>query len=502
MGPISEQRYDAVAYVGGAFAQTHPDALAAFGTLCGLDPAPVQAARILEFGCGDGGNLIPLAYAMPGARFLGFDLSRNAIARGQAMVDALGLANIELRHQDVMEFDPAEGPFDYAIAHGLYSWVPENVRERLLALCRAVLAPHGVAFISYNALPGGYLIEMMRQMMLHHAGAIEDKSRQVAAARAFADELVRLSAPKTAEQFILLNEANVLRNKPDHLLVHDELAPIVHREWKWSFAAATRRHGLRVIGEAGWSPVQERSARPEMRAWLDGLSPDPDIQAQYQDFLTLRRFREDILCRDDAPATCAPEAARLMRVRFRSSLGPAASEPDLTPGVAVEFKSDFGAALAIDGALTKAALVQLGRAYPASLSFNELFERVSVHATSAPDQERERLAQFLFLTIEPRLVEITTFDPPFARRDTDRPLASRVARLQREAGPRVTNLLHQPGEFAGERSARLLALLDGTRDRATLARALDQSEEAMERELAFLHRNGFLVEAGREPEGR
>jgi methyltransferase-like protein len=313
--------------------------------------------------------------------------------------------------------------------------------------------------------------------------------------------LARLSPEKTAEQFILMNEANVLRSKPDHLLIHDELSPVVHREWKWSFAAAARRHGLRVIGEAGWSPVQERSVRPEMQNWLEGLSPDPDVRAQCQDFLTLRRFREDILCRDDAPPTHAPTAARLMRVRFRSSLS-AASEPNLAPGVAVEFRSDFGAALSIDGALTKAALLELGRAYPRSLSFDELFERVRAHATSAPDQERARLAQFLFLTIEPRLVEITTFDPPFARRDADHPLASKVARLQRQNGPRVTNLMHLPGEFAGERSARLLALLDGTRDRTALARELDQSEEAMERELAFLHRNGFLVDGGGEPERR
>jgi SAM-dependent methyltransferase len=492
-----ERRVDAHPYLGNAFAETHPDRLAALGLLCGLSPAPVGNARILEFGCGDGGNLIPLAYAMPQARFLGVDFSGAAISRGRGVIDCLALANIELRRQDILEFDPAQGPFDYVIAHGVYSWAPENVRERLLALCRQLLAPQGLAFVSYNALPGGFLAGMMREMLLYHVRDIADPAAQVPAARALVDALAQLSPEGTPERSLFGDEARKLQRKPHDLVVHDDLWPVAHREWKWSFAAAARRHGLRVFAEAIWSAVREQGPTPQVRQWLDGLSSDPDMREQYRDFLMLRRLREDILCRDDAPATHAPRPACVERLRLRAAIRATQPEPDLAAGVPVEFKSDAGATLRVDGAMTKAALVELGRAYPRSLGFPELFDRVE-RAVRAPEgstaqARRERLAGLLYRFLDHRLVEITTFDSPLLRPAGERPTASRLARLQRERGPTITSLAHVRVDFAGERGAAWLAALDGTRDRAALMRDLATDREELESQLAHFHRIGLLV---------
>ena len=60
------------------------------------------------------------------------------------MRDALGLTNVRLEHLDLMDLGAEFGQFDYIVAHGLYSWVPEPVRERLLEICRRNLAPGGV----------------------------------------------------------------------------------------------------------------------------------------------------------------------------------------------------------------------------------------------------------------------------------------------------------------------------------------------------------------------
>ena len=79
--------YDELPYPGSAFAQTHPDRLATLATLFGMTPAPVERCRVLELGCGDGGNLIPMAFALPESRFTGVDLATTAIARGQQLID-------------------------------------------------------------------------------------------------------------------------------------------------------------------------------------------------------------------------------------------------------------------------------------------------------------------------------------------------------------------------------------------------------------------------------
>src|SRR5579875_2980319 len=95
--------------------------------LHGLSPAPIESCRVLEIGCSEGGNLIPMAYAIPGAEFTGFDLAGQPIARGQERIRALGLGNIRLFQADLVTADTGPdrgglGDFDYIVAHGLYSW--------------------------------------------------------------------------------------------------------------------------------------------------------------------------------------------------------------------------------------------------------------------------------------------------------------------------------------------------------------------------------------------
>ncbi len=160
--------YDRVLYPSYTHPQTHPDRLATLATLNGLQPAPAATSRILELACGQGGNLIPLAVSYPQSHCVGIDLSQRQIELGQQVVDSLGLKNIELRTQSILDFPADSEPFDYIIAHGVYSWVPEAVRSQILKICREHLAPQGVAIVSYNTFPGWHQRRMIRDMMLFH----------------------------------------------------------------------------------------------------------------------------------------------------------------------------------------------------------------------------------------------------------------------------------------------------------------------------------------------
>src|SRR2546425_4756799 len=100
------------------YAQTHPDRLATIGTLLGMNPAPVESCRVLEMGCGAGGNLIPMAFDLAGSSFIGIDLAGSAIAQGRELIAALGLKNISLQQLDVMAFPSELGQFDYIVVHG------------------------------------------------------------------------------------------------------------------------------------------------------------------------------------------------------------------------------------------------------------------------------------------------------------------------------------------------------------------------------------------------
>src|SRR4051794_31276297 len=154
---MPEAGYDEVRYRGQAFPQTHPDRLALLAALHGLEAADPDACGVLELGCGDGMNLVGMAAASPAMRVVGIDAAAAPLERGRMVADELGLGErVRLEAGGGRELGDL-GEFDYVIAHGLWSWVPPDVREALLAAMAGALAPAGVAFLSYIALPGGNL---------------------------------------------------------------------------------------------------------------------------------------------------------------------------------------------------------------------------------------------------------------------------------------------------------------------------------------------------------
>ena len=251
---MPDNAYDAVRYSNYPYAQTHPERLATVAILHGLTPPDPFAARVLEIGCGAGGNLMAMAAATPGIRALGVDLAAEPIAEGQAAIAEIGLGNVELRQGDLRDLaDGSLGEFDYIVAHGVYSWIPADAREALMATIRASLAPAGVAYVSFNAHPGGYFRRMLRDVGLWHARAHDDDDPAERAAKA--QELYKFLAEHrmtSADTYgaLLEREVPALADGPIYRLVHDDLSDHWHPVWFAEFAAHAGRHELAYVGEA------------------------------------------------------------------------------------------------------------------------------------------------------------------------------------------------------------------------------------------------------------
>jgi SAM-dependent methyltransferase len=286
--------YDEIPYPGRQHPQTHPDRMAAVATLAGMAPAPVARCRVLEVGCGDGANLIPMAHGLPGSEFVGIDLADRPVERGREAARTLGLTNLTLATLDLVDFSPEAGPFDYIIAHGVYSWIPAAARDRLLALVASHLAPRGVAYVSYNTYPGCHVRRTVWEMLRRHTDHLADRQARIDQAKELARRLTAgprghdaLSAPLRAEL------QHVLSRDPAHLL-HDDLAEINEPVYFHEFAAHARRHGLQFLGEAELADSGDGGLAPSARDALDGL--DPLAREQQLDVLMSRRFRQTLLC--------------------------------------------------------------------------------------------------------------------------------------------------------------------------------------------------------------
>lgn len=458
--------YDLIDYPGGAHAQTHPDRLATLATLMGLQPAPVDACRVLEIGCGDGGDLLPMAYCLPGSRFLGIDLAATAIERGRTLAAELGLDNLRLEAMDLLALPESVGRFDYIIAHGFYSWVPEPVREALLAAIRRHLAPQGVAYVSYNVYPGGHLRRMVREMMLHHVRGSTEPRQRIAQSRALLGLIAARAGEDDPDPLLRLMAAEFerARTSEDGLLFHDDLAPVNEPEYFHQFAARAGRHGLQFLAEADFFEMQDGFLPPAVRHALAELDDRLLEREQYLDFLKCRRFRQSLLCHAELKPQrrLSPERAEGFLVAASLSAVTGDAAPDAA-GEAV-YTTGKGTRITTNAPSVKAAIRLLREQWPRALAWSEL--------AAAAGGDEHTLREFLLGGYAAGLLEFHLGQTPFAPVPGPRPRASRLARLQARRGDTVTSLTHANIHLADAMGRALLGLTDGSRDRAAIAEAL------------------------------
>jgi SAM-dependent methyltransferase len=449
---VPENPYHTVPYTTCPRFETHPDRLAAVATLFGMHPAPVRNCRVLEIGCGDGGNLLPMAYYLPESRFVGVDLAQRPIAAARGMIAGLGLSNIEMVTADLRTIGASFGEFDYIIAHGLYSWVPAEVRDALLAVCGARLAPQGVAFVSYNAFPGRHIRQMLREMMLHHTRHCRDAKERIEQGRWFLEWLGQSRAVQATWRALLDEEIPRLLEQLPGNLAHDDLGEINDSFYFHEFAAHAAAHGLQYLGDA--SNQQVFDGRGAL-SWLRG---DAVERAQYTDFLQLRAFGETLLCRSEVPLDRALHPELLDAMSF-------SSPARLVDG---QIEGAYGVRLTAGQPAVEPLALALGRSYPLPLAFEELLPYA---------ENRRSLRNILAAMVFSSFAHYHVHDFACQRRAGERPAASRLARYQARASKRVTNVRHGVVEL-DEPGRQLLLLLDGARDHEAIARDMAQLEGA------------------------
>jgi SAM-dependent methyltransferase len=468
-GLMPQNVYDEVRYSNYPYAQTHPDRLATVAILYGLEPPDPFNARVLEIGCGAGGNLMAMTAATPGITAVGVDLAAEPIAEAIAAAVEIGLSNVEFHQADVRALtDRSLGEFDYIIAHGVYGWIPEDARDALLELIATSLTPSGLAYVSYNAQPGGYFRKMLRDVGLWHARnvAADDEAERAAKAQ---ELYVFLNQQRvtTADTFgaLLAREVPILAEGPIYRLVHDDLSEHWHPVWFAEFAEHAGRHGLGYVGEA-----DRYGLRTEMLP--DGVEPevwrlaggDRIAFENYSDLLTARHFRQSILCRAREAVPHHPDAMRAQRLCW-------AVRPKAEP---------------LEVGLVADAFAELDKRRPQAVDFAALRDALGADAGALADAlidgfRRERL--------------IPHAGPLRAASDPgERPLASPLARWQAAKGPNMTSLAYTTVRMEEPAARLLITLLDGTRDRAAIRSEL-QTRAGLELSAEDLDAN--LVELAR-----
>ena len=358
---------------------------------------------------------------------------------------------------------PELGEFDYVVAHGVYSWVPPDARDALFASIRSVLRPNGIAYVSFNAEPGGYFRRMLRDAGLWHARGVDQSDATARAEKA--RELytfLKQHRMTTADTFgqLLLREVPPLADAPLYRLVHDDLADNFYCCWFATFAEHAARHGLGYVGEADLYGLRTEmlpsEVEPELWRFAEG---DRVAFENYSDLLTVRHFRQTVLCHaEHAPAGVEPVPALTERLHWAAL----ANADPLEVGLLAD------------------AFAELSALGSRTLAFDELRERLGAdaHELAAALLDGFRRERLL-----PHAAPLR-----WPAEASERPLASALARWQAARGEPLTSLAYLTIQMEEPAARLLVTLLDGTRDRAAI-RAELQARTGLELTEADLDNN-------------
>jgi methyltransferase-like protein len=504
--------YDDYPYPHLTHSNTHPEHMETLGTMLGLEPAPVNQCRVLELGAAAGFNLFPMAYAYPDSRFMGIDYSSVQIDFGLNCVKELGFTNVDLKCLDVMDITPDLGEFDYIIAHGLYSWVPQNVRDQIMAVCKGYLKPQGIAYISYNTYPGWALMGMLRGMMQYRVRDIDEPMEKADEARKLVEFLSgavgsdnsAYGAYLTAYLDIIGKKRIGSRVEDNRLLLHDELEEFNDPVFFYQFVEHASSYGLQYLVESDFSDVLPTKFPAEVSEQLRAMSRDLVEMEQYLDFLKFRTFRRTLLCHQglEINRTFSPKTIYNLHLQSRARI--VTEKPEDLPENLDQFRGMDGANFTTDHPLTIEAFKHLRYIFPMAISFIDLIKECLKSVTLEKGEsidEHAALVAANFLraySYSDNLVEFHLHPAEVFVEISEKPEASMIARWQLDHMVKVTNMRHERVEL-DDFSRCLLRHLDGTNDHEELMDLLSDDRQEGRFDLEGADINGAETKASEDP---
>ena len=298
--------YKELGYKSYPFPFTTPAYLEAYGILVGLKPPTAKTARVLELGATYGGNIISQAAHNPEATFVGIELSQDQVEKGNKIIGDAKLDNVSLVQGDILNFDESMGTFDYIIAHGFYSWISDEMKDKLLDIISHHLADNGIAYVSYNTYPGWHTMEEVRQLMLF---ANRDHDESTHKEKVLRGKTVGSLVGAQILNYDNLKERNskflgALRSvmqKDDYYVGHDHLEPHNDPCYLYQFNDHLKANNLAYVGDADLTLSMVRTYDESIADKLEQLAPNSQAdQEQYLDFMLDTTFRKSIICKASA----------------------------------------------------------------------------------------------------------------------------------------------------------------------------------------------------------
>ena len=308
-----------VGYTHGYYRELAPAALSFVTILGGAQAADTdQPFTYYELGCGNGHSTVLHAAANPRGRFLGVDFNPTHVHNARRLAQDAGVENVQFLEKSFAELIAADLPEGELIAlHGVHSWVSAENRRHIVEFIRQRLKPAGIAYVSYNCLPGLGAIAPLQRLLREHAavgsGALPEGVRR---AIEFANRLDEAGAEYFRVNPLAKARLARIAGQDPRYLLHEYF----NANWEPSYHVDVARElaGAK-LSYAGSAEILDNFdqfvLKPELAKLVASVS-DRALAETIKDFARNQVFRRDVYTRG-APRAGTPELETLLgRTRF------------------------------------------------------------------------------------------------------------------------------------------------------------------------------------------
>jgi len=443
--------YNGLNYSSYPYYHSHPDRLFTLGKLFGAGPAEPGTANILEIGCSSGGNLIPIALKYPQSKLLGIDASPSQIAAAQKAASEIGLMNVTFENKLTSDLQNSQEQFDYIIVHNMISWVNEQTRNEIFDLCKKLLKPTGIAFVSYNVHAGHSTANLVREMVLYNTHRLETIPEKLEQAKAFlAFTINALEESENPLHQMIYVEARALFENDNMLcdyLIGDHKVFSFHE-----FFDELDKRELQYVSDTYLPAMYVGNAPANILEAVQQLTDIVDVE-EYLDFFTQKAFKSSIICHKDLNIKRDVSGADLSSLYISSNIlldipsQDITNFDDATQSLSFFIKPNGGGGIQTNSSIMKAVLYTI--ADNAAINPISIAQIIDIASEKVPNITKEKVQetfnQELIGLIFTGYVDITSYMTTASTVISDKPKIYHLARYQalQSEDTWVTNLRGQ-----------------------------------------------------------
>ncbi|WP_081852079.1 class I SAM-dependent methyltransferase [Pseudorhizobium marinum] len=285
-------------YTHGYYSEMNPGMLR-LACLCNaFEPQLPDNPSYLELGFGQGVSLNFHAAASSGC-YWGTDFNPAQTVEARKLAEASG-ADIRLFDDSFEELaNRSDLPdFDVIALHGIWSWISDKNRKVITEIIRRKLRPGGIAYISYNCLPGWAPIIPIRQLMSLYqnngGGRMSRPIDMIEGAFSVVEEIAKAGSLYFRENPFARQHLKEMTRQGRNYIAHEYLNADWYLEHFSDMVRSLDDAKLAYVGSARLLDGIDAFQLDEAGVTLLSQIGHPTMRETVRDYMVNRRFRTDV----------------------------------------------------------------------------------------------------------------------------------------------------------------------------------------------------------------